>query len=257
MAARWKAASRFRTGRPISGSRIEAELKAERLDLDAATAFARSLAGPQAEWPDEGHLALDIGRAISAGQELRPLVARLGYGPKAFSLDQLNIGQPDKVDAGRHGPFRPRHATGKLELNSTPPSLGQLTGLIAPFAPSLAARLNAMGASPGPARLKLALALDKNAGQADRANARAVLDLDAPQLKGVTTITAKPAVAAHPRHRSRRRSAQRTRHRVETVVEAGPRLAGAARARSHDRGRRGPGAIRGHRQRARGVRRCG
>ena len=54
------------------GSRFEAELKAERLDLDAATAFARSLAGPQAEWPEEAQLSLDIGRAISAGQELRP-----------------------------------------------------------------------------------------------------------------------------------------------------------------------------------------
>ena len=88
-----------------SGSRIRAELKAERLDLDAATAFARSLAGPQAEWPDEGQLSLDIGRAISAGQELRPLVARLGYGPKAFSLDQLKIGQPDKVTLEGIGSF--------------------------------------------------------------------------------------------------------------------------------------------------------
>ena len=105
MAARSKAASRFRTATPSSGSKITAELKAERLDLDAATAFARSLAGPQAEWPDEGHLSLDIGRAISAGQELRPLVARLGYGPKAFSLDQLNIGQPDKVALEGTGRF--------------------------------------------------------------------------------------------------------------------------------------------------------
>ena len=37
----------------VHGSRVDAELKAERLDLDAATAFARSLAGPQGEWPDE------------------------------------------------------------------------------------------------------------------------------------------------------------------------------------------------------------
>jgi large subunit ribosomal protein L24 len=51
------------------GSKISAELKAERLDLDAAAAFARSLAGPQAEWPDEGQLSLDVGRAISAGQD--------------------------------------------------------------------------------------------------------------------------------------------------------------------------------------------
>ena len=76
---------------------VDAELKAERLDLDAATAFVRSLAGPQAEWPDEAQLSLDIGRAISAGQELRPLVAKIGYGPKTVSLERLKIGQPDNV----------------------------------------------------------------------------------------------------------------------------------------------------------------
>ncbi|MBR1245820.1 AsmA family protein [Bradyrhizobium sp. AUGA SZCCT0169] len=181
---------------PSSGSKITAELKAERLDLDAATALARSLAGPQAEWPDEGRLSLDIGRAISAGQELRPLVARLGYGPKAFSLDQLNIGQPDKVALEGVGRFDRFASIGKLELHSTASSFGQITALVAPFAPSLAARLNAMGASPGPARVKLALELNKSAGQADHANARAVVDIEAPQLKGITTITARPAVTA-------------------------------------------------------------
>jgi uncharacterized protein involved in outer membrane biogenesis len=178
------------------GSKISAELKAERLDLDAATAFARSLAGPQAEWPDEGHLSLDIGSAISAGQELRPLVARFGYDPKAFALDQLNIGQPERVALEAVGRFDRTASIGKLELNSTAASLGELTGLITPFAPSLVARLNAMGASAGPAHVRLALALDKNPSQADRANARATIDIDAPQLKGVTTITAKPQVAA-------------------------------------------------------------
>ena len=53
-----------------------------------------------------------------------------------------------------------------------------------------------MGAGPGPARLKLALDVGKNAQHADRASARAVLDLDAPQLKGIATITAKPEIAA-------------------------------------------------------------
>src|SRR6201996_9552688 len=50
------------------GARIDAALKAERLDLDAATAFVRSLLGPQAEWPEQVQLSLDIGRAVSAGQ---------------------------------------------------------------------------------------------------------------------------------------------------------------------------------------------
>jgi uncharacterized protein involved in outer membrane biogenesis len=177
-----------------SGSRIDAELKAERLDLDAATAFARSLAGPQAEWPDEAQLSLDIGRATSNGQELHPFIARLGYGTKTASLDQLKIGDPNSVMMEGAGSFDRANATGKLALNASSASLGQITGLIAPLAPAVASRLTAMGTSPGPAHLKLTLDLDKNS--ADRASARAVLDLDAPQFKGTATITAKPELSA-------------------------------------------------------------
>src|SRR6202165_5527558 len=145
---------------PNSGSRVDAELKAERLDLDAATAFARSLAGPQVEWPDEAQLSLNIDRAISAGQELRPLVATLGYGPHTISLDQLKIGEAGGVMLEGAGDFDRPHATGRLALNSSAASPGQITGLIAPLAPALASRLNAMEAAPGPVRLKLTLNLD-------------------------------------------------------------------------------------------------
>jgi len=176
------------------GSKVDAELKAERLDLDAAAAVVRSLAGPQAEWPDQVTLSLDVGRAVSAGQELRPLVAKVGYDPKSFSLERLKIGQPDNVTIEGTGNFDRVNATGKLALNSTAASLGRLTGLIQPFAPAVAARLSALGTNPGPARAKFMLDLDK--GQADRANARAMLDLDAPQLKGSATITAKPQLNA-------------------------------------------------------------
>ena len=178
------------------GSRVDAELKAERLDLDAATAFARSLAGPQGEWPDEGKLSLDIGRATSAGQDLSPLLARLAYSPAKLSLEQLKIGQLESVTLDGAGNFDRFNATGWFALNSSAASLGRLTSLIVPFSPALAVRLNAMGTSPGPARLKLALDLTRNAGQSDRVQARATADLDSALLKGVTTITARPTVAA-------------------------------------------------------------
>ncbi|WP_454625773.1 AsmA family protein [Bradyrhizobium cenepequi] len=171
-----------------------ANLKADRLDLDAATAFVRSLAGPQAEWPEEAQLSLDIGRAISAGQELRPLQARLSYGPTAVSLERLKIGQPDSVTIEGTGNFDRITATGKLALNANAASFGQLTGLVSSFAPSASSRLNTLASIPGPARLKLALDLDK--GQADRGSLRAALDLDASQLKGSATVTAKPPTAA-------------------------------------------------------------
>jgi hypothetical protein len=181
---------------PAGGSRLDAELKAERLDLDAATAFVRSLAGPQAVWPDQAQLSLDIGRATSAGQELRPFMAKLGYGPNRVTLDQLKIGQPGGVTMQGAGSFDRSEATGRLTLNAGAASLGQITGLIAPLAPALASRIDAMETGPGPARLNLALKIDSNAGHADRASARAVLDLDAPQLQGTATITAEPPVAA-------------------------------------------------------------
>ena len=179
-----------------SGSRISADLKSERLDLDAATALVRSLAGPQGEWPDEGQLSLDIGRAISAGQELRPLLLKLGYSPKTLSLDQLKIGQPDSVTLEGTGSFDRINAIGKLALDTSAASLGKMTALISPFAPQLSARLDAMGTTPGPASVKITLDVDKSAGKADRVHARAVVDLDAPQFEGMAVITAEPAVVA-------------------------------------------------------------
>src|SRR5262249_30771556 len=179
---------------PGSGARVEADLKSERLDFDAATALLRSLAGPQGEWPEEAQLSLDIGRAIAVGQELRPLQAKFGYGPKSLTLEQLKIGQPDNATLEGSGSFDRSNVTGKLALSSSAASLGQLTAMINPFVPALAARLSALGQSAGPARAKFSLELQK--GNADRANARVALDLDTPQLKGSTTIAARPTIAA-------------------------------------------------------------
>ncbi len=179
-----------------NGSRFDAELKADRLDVDAATAFVRSMAGPQGEWPENAQLAFDIGRAISAGQELGPLLAKLGYDPKTIVLDRLKIGRPDKVLLEGAGNFDRAGENGKLALDSTAASFGKISGLIAPLAPSLAARLNGLGPDTGPAHLKLALDLGNAKGQPGVATV--VLDLDAPELKGqLSGSVTPPANAVH------------------------------------------------------------
>ena len=178
------------------GSRIDAELKADRLDLDAAAAFVRALAGPQGEWPEEAKLSLDIGRAISAGQELRPFAARLAYSPASLSLEQLRFGQASGVTTEANGSFDRAKATGKLALKSSANSLRDLTALIEPFAPAVRARFDALPSLPGATRLKLDLSLDGNAEHADRSNARIVLDLDAPQIKATATLAAQTPAAA-------------------------------------------------------------
>ncbi|QOZ27532.1 AsmA-like C-terminal region-containing protein [Bradyrhizobium sp. CCBAU 51753] len=177
------------------GSKIEAQLKAERLDLDATTAFIRSLAGPQGEWPDEMQLSLDVGRAISAGQELRPLQAKIAYGPSSIVVERVRIGQPDNVTLDGSGTFDRGNATGKLTIDATAASLGRFAAIVQPFAPSAAARLGVLQADAGPVKAKLALELGKGKA-ADRTAAQATLDLDAPQLKGRTVLSATPPVAA-------------------------------------------------------------
>ena len=182
--------------RPPRGTRLEAALKAERLDLDAAGAFIRSLAGPDASWPDEAAVSLEIGRAVSAGQELKPFYAKFGYSPKTLMLDQLKFGQPGGVTVEGSGNFDRAEAIGRLALNANAASLGQVTAMIAPLAPALAARLDVAATAPGPARLKLQLDIGKNGAKATLAEARAAIELNAPLLNGMATVSVKPELAA-------------------------------------------------------------
>ena len=175
---------------PSGGSRLEAALKADNLDLDAAGGFIRSL---QAEWPDEASVALDVGRAISAGQELKPLTARLTYTPKDIILDRARIGSPDNIMLEGGGNFDRVHATGKLTLAATSASMVQLAGVITPLSPQIAARLTAANTAPGPVHANLALELGTGkAASSDRVAASAEFDLDAPQLKGQVSASASP-----------------------------------------------------------------
>ncbi|MBN9004998.1 MAG: AsmA family protein [Rhizobiales bacterium] len=177
------------------GTRTEADLKADRLDLDAAAVLVRALAGPQGDWPDEGRISLSVDRAISAGQELHPFVAKLSYDPKAITLEQLKVGRSGGLNVDGAGAFDRINATGKLFLNTTSDSVAQLTSLIAPVAPAVAARLEAMPSVAGPARVNIALNVDKNPSDKNKADANAKLDVDLPQLKGVLSMTAAPLLA--------------------------------------------------------------
>lgn len=178
-------------------SRFDAALKAESFDLDAAASLASLLAGPQSDWPDEAQISLDAGRAILSGQEVRSAAAQFSYGPKVISLDRLKIGDANNgVAIDGAGSFDRVANSGKLSLTAAAPSLSQIGGFIAPFAPAVAERLKSAAKASGAARLQLTADVGPTKDQADRMNARAVLDIDAPQIKGVTTLSATPELNA-------------------------------------------------------------
>jgi len=175
---------------------LDAALKADRLDLDAANAFARAVLGPQGDWPERARLSLEVNHAVSAGQDLHPFAAKFGYDPKTWTLESLKIGEAAGVMLEGAGSFDRANATGKLTLDTNAPSLSRIAGAVTPLWPQVATRLNAMKLSPGPAHVRLALAVDRESGRADRTNAQASIDLDAPQFKGSVTLAAKPGTAS-------------------------------------------------------------
>ena len=186
-----------------AGTRVEAALKGERLNLDGAAMLARSLTGPSGAWPEAAALSLDLGRATWNGQEFRSLSVKLAYDPKSIVVDQVKFAQAGAQAGGvsteASGRFDRTDATGRLAVSASAGSLHDITALVQPLAPALAARIDAAAGSAtisAPARVKLALDLAKDAAGPDRVTARAALDLDAPQLKGTAIWTAKPQASA-------------------------------------------------------------
>ncbi|TJX00507.1 hypothetical protein E8M68_13930, partial [Neisseria gonorrhoeae] len=104
--------------------------------------------------------------------------------------------QSGGVSSEGSGRFDRADATGRLVLTSMAGSLKEITSLVQPIAPRIAARFDALSIPSGAARLKLTLDLAKDPTNLERSQAKAVLDLDAPQLKGSATLTAKPSAAA-------------------------------------------------------------
>ena len=177
-------------------SRLDAKITGDRLDIDAAGALLRALSGSQTGWPDEAQIAIDVGRAVSAGQTMQPFAIALGYGADRIALDRFRIGEASGVALDGSGSFDRKAATGRLALNATAPSMKGITDLLAPAVPQLADRLKSVSGGAGAVKIGLALDVDRNGAPSDRTKARAVLTIDAPEIKGTTTLSAMPSVLA-------------------------------------------------------------
>jgi large subunit ribosomal protein L24 len=177
-------------------TKLDAGVKAERVDLDDLAGFIRSFAGPQSEWPDEAQLALDIGHGILSGQDMSPVIGRLGYGPASITLAGLKIGGAGGVLIEGNGVFD-RAASGQLTLSATAGSFPQVASLLAPILPaSAAAHLRAVPVSTGGSATKLTLSVNLDKARSDRSNAVALLDIQSSQLKGTIRASATPSAAA-------------------------------------------------------------
>lgn len=183
------------TDLPEGKTRLEAALRAENFNLDAAGGLISSFAGPKFNLPDETKISLDIGKALVAGEEIRPVAVEFTASANAGSLDRLSIGDSKSFAVTGSGSFDRAAGNGKLSLAANAASLERIGTVIAPLLPALADRLRAVEPAPGEVRLQLSAALETAKDQ-PRANGSAAIDIDAPQVKGSVTVRATPQLDA-------------------------------------------------------------
>ncbi|WP_024576338.1 MULTISPECIES: AsmA-like C-terminal region-containing protein [unclassified Afipia] len=176
-------------------TRFEAVLKAPSFDLDAMSPLVGALVGPQSGWPDEGQVTLNAESAVLAGETVRPVAVSLSFGPTKFALDRIEIGNANSdLAVSGTGSFDRAEGGGKLGLYASASSLERVGSLVSPFAPALAERLAALPKEPGSAVMLVAATLGKAKDRSGRSDAEAVLNIEAPQLKGTITLKGSPSI---------------------------------------------------------------
>ncbi len=192
-------------GKPVEGSfalaaiagnktRFDAALKAERLDFDASSAFARAMGGALKTWPDEAQLALDVGQLAIGNQMLKPVVAQVVFDAKTIALQRLRIGDADGVAIEGSGTFDRVATTGQMSLSATAATLDPLARLVAPVAPAFSRRIAAVPSGSG--NVFVGMTVEAAKPQGDHVALKSTIDIHSPQIKGALTAAVTPLVAS-------------------------------------------------------------
>jgi hypothetical protein len=150
-------------------ARLEAEVGAAELDLDAVLSFTNAARAATAfELPREVALAVDIGRATFAGVEARKVRAALKLDAGALQVERLSVADLGGAAVDASGRIEELSSTprGQLKFDLDARSLAGVTSIAAKFAPQAVEPLRRYSDRLAPAKLRAALSLDGSTGQA-------------------------------------------------------------------------------------------
>jgi uncharacterized protein involved in outer membrane biogenesis len=144
-------------------AKLDAELNAPELDIDAALAFGNALlAGSKIERPHDMTIAADIGRATIAGFVARNASARLKVDAGGLQIDRLSVadlGGAAFSASGRIVTTAPS-PQGDMRIDLDAPDMTPVMALLAKFAPDTAAMLASRAPLMAPAKLRARLTID-------------------------------------------------------------------------------------------------
>jgi uncharacterized protein involved in outer membrane biogenesis len=144
-------------------ARLDAELRAGELDLDALAAFARSAGGNGFALPQEAILALDIDKATFAGVDARAVNAQVKFDAGKLEIDRLSVGDLGGAKLGVSGRIddlssQPR---GQITLDLAAGALDGLGDIAAKFMPQRADFLHRVTARLAPANVHAVLDVEQ------------------------------------------------------------------------------------------------
>ncbi len=147
-------------------AKLDAELSAPELDIDAALGFGNALlAGSNIERPHDMTIAADIGRATIAGIAARNASARLKVDADGLQIDRLSVA--DLGGAAFSASGRIVTATpspqGSMRVDLDAPDMTPVMVLLARFAPEAALALRGGAPLMAPAKLRAQFTIDGKA----------------------------------------------------------------------------------------------
>ncbi|MEA2994198.1 MAG: hypothetical protein QOD40_3118 [Alphaproteobacteria bacterium] len=147
--------------------RLEAELNAAELDLDALMSFADAARGATTfEMPREVTLGIDIGRATIAGIEARQVSARLHRDANGLQVERFSVADLGGASFDARGQIETSSPSprGQMNLTLDARNLDGVVALAAKFAPDAADPLRRMAQSLSPAKLNAILSMEGAGG---------------------------------------------------------------------------------------------
>jgi large subunit ribosomal protein L24 len=147
-------------------ARLDAELRAGELDLDALSAFARSAAGAKSVvLPQEATLALDIGKATFAGVDARAVNAQVKFDVGKLQIDRVSIGDlaGAKLDISGRIDELSSQPRGQVTLDLNASALDGLSEMVAKLIPQQADALHRLAARLAPAKVHAVLNVERDA----------------------------------------------------------------------------------------------
>ena len=145
---------------------LDADLRAAELDLDALTTFAKTaVADDGFALPQQGALALDIGKATFAGVDAQTVKAQIKFDAGKLQIDRLSVGELGGAALDISGRIdelssQPR---GQVTLDLDARALAGLSDIVGKFAPQAADSLRRFADRLAPAKVHAVLTVERAA----------------------------------------------------------------------------------------------